>query len=200
MFEFVKKLMFARQLTFDRGKMQVLNQRVVVIPSCVFMYMLKEGGSFEEAANYIYLSTKLSVKEKFGVGIEKEYGLKGKQKIDWLRDVNDLVGLGLLTISDYDPIKKRGIGVVTDAPIADNILKNYGKSDKPVDHDIRGFIAGGCSSAFASDVECVETECLAMGDNRCKFLAKPLEEFRDVTDPLIQFQLPQLFKKEDLHE
>ena len=54
------------------------------------------------------------------------------------------------------------------------ILK--GKVKKPVDHFIRGLIAGWATASFKWDIDVIEQECSALGSDKCKFVFKKAEE------------------------
>ena len=51
-----------------------------------------------------------------------------------------------------------------------------GKVQRPVDHFLRGTLAGLFSNVFGADVECIETHCTALGGGDCRLIVKPHEE------------------------
>ncbi|MBU0636220.1 4-vinyl reductase [Candidatus Micrarchaeota archaeon] len=94
-------------------------------------------------------------------------------------------GWGLVRRVDLDAHKSRAIIVVEDNPVARSL---QGKAKKPVDHLVRGVLAGVFSHLFKDDVDCVEHSCMALGAGRCEFIIKPQFEF-DFSKPESRDQL-----------
>ena len=53
---------------------------------------------------------------------------------------------------------------------------------------MRGTLAGLFSAIFKEEIDCVEVECGALSNERCKFIIKPKIEF-DFTNASVQQQL-----------
>ena len=54
--------------------------------------------------------------------------------------------------------------------------EGYKDSDKPVCHFIRGMFAGTASIIGKIDMHCIETKCIAMGDEFCEFEFMPQKD------------------------
>jgi predicted hydrocarbon binding protein len=80
----------------------------------------------------------------------------------------------LLSSIDLDLENKRAIVVVNNSAVG-SVLK--GKVKAPCDHFMRGIIAAIFWDFFNEEVDCVESECIAMADSKCKFVVKLPHEF-----------------------
>lgn len=169
MFDFVKKLMFARQLKMERGNLVILGQRAMITPAWTFSYVLKETKDYWETANLLYLGCKLSTQEGFSKGLFKKFNIKNRDLPKWLKNVNELAGNGLTEILKIDTNIFESVIKVSDSPV----VETFGKADIPVDHPLRGYFAGGASASFGCDVDCIEVSCQAVGHKFCKFIIMP---------------------------
>ena len=122
----------------------------------------------------LYLAAKKSVyksiKTQFGVDFRQE-GDKGLRIIE---DFFTASGWGLLSSIDLDPEHKRAMVVVNNSAVG---LALRGVAKSHCDHMMRGIIAAIFWDYFNEDVDCVETECVAMNDAKCKFVVKLPHEF-----------------------
>lgn len=176
-----EKLMLARQISFNEGKIVLLNQRLVMFTSDFLgAYTLKindEPGFVRQ----LYDAGKESVREGFGPGIGKSYSFSFNDFFKWYVDIARLSGWGLVKWEGIDEARHEGTLTIEDSPIA---MYLRGRVKGPCDHMIRGFMAGGASSAFKTEVEMVETECYASGAPRCRFVFGPRDamgaKFRDL--------------------
>ncbi|MGC9444024.1 MAG: V4R domain-containing protein [Candidatus Methanospirareceae archaeon] len=55
------------------------------------------------------------------------------------------------------------------------IAKNYGKSEVPVCHFLRGYYAGMGEVLTHRAMDAEEVKCIACGDELCEFVLKPIE-------------------------
>ena len=60
---------------------------------------------------------------------------------------------------------------------AEQHLTHFGRSDEPVCSMMTGFASGFCSSMFGKRILYKEIECVARGDERCRFIGKTVEEW-----------------------
>jgi predicted hydrocarbon binding protein len=82
------------------------------------------------------------------------------------------VGYGRFEISKYD--RDRELILVNRAnPIARCYIRDFGKSDKPIDYFFIGLIEGLLDS-LGIKVKSVETKCIACGDEACVFEIKKI--------------------------
>ena len=173
-FDVVGKLMLTREMTFGKGEINLLGTRMVLSNAALFSEFIKNVSNSEEILDILYKSAKVTFRDDMSKNMGKKFGFTFNDFFKWLPDVAMLAGWGKLSWGDLDEKLKRGIIFVEDSPIADN-LKGIAK--KPVDHLIRGFIAGGASASLQVDIDVVEEECLALGKDRCKFIFKPALNF-----------------------
>lgn len=80
-------------------------------------------------------------------------------------------GWGKIEIPKYDPKKKEMVIINRYNPVAKSYLRDFGKSDRPIDWYFVGLIEGLAKAAFGK-AECREVKCIAMGDPYCEFILR----------------------------
>ncbi|NIO44865.1 MAG: hypothetical protein GTN36_04930 [Candidatus Aenigmarchaeota archaeon] len=192
MFDFVKKLLFARQFKMERGELDLLGNRVIMFPAWVFIYILKTSPNFKEISYRLYEGAKKSTKDSFTKLLSEKYGLKRDKLIEWMKNVGELGGWGTFEIKNIDFKKCEAVIYVKNSPMG----KLYGKSKFPVDHIARGMFAGAACVIFNNDdCEYVETKCVAMGDTLCEFICRTRKDLKKMKNPLIKWQIGSKLKK-----
>ena len=66
-------------------------------------------------------------------------------------------------------------------------IKLFGLSDKPVCHTLVGYESGYLSTIMGEKVIAVEVECEAMGDDRCRTVARTVKEWNGEIDDEIRY-------------
>lgn len=169
MFEVFRKLMYARQIQFEKGRIILMKEPVTMGPASTFVYILKNSKKIEETSYFIYRGSKEAVQKGFGDAIMRAYGLKKDKLRQWLKDIAEFTGWGTLEFIKLDFTERTAIIRAVNSTVAEL----YGKTDKPVDHILRGYIAGGGSVSFEQNVDAIETKCKAMGHKYCEFIVAP---------------------------
>ena len=95
-----------------------------------------------------------------------DLGLSDEQAIEFMLKMGAEIGWGRLSLIHYDPDAQALKIAAYGSPFAES----YGKSSQGVCHFLRGVIAGMGSSLFNRNCRAIETECAAMGDDRCLFV------------------------------
>ena len=85
--------------------------------------------------------------------------------VEFMMNMGNQIGWGNFGLQRYDPETKHLCVVVKDSPFAEA----YGSSSEGVCHLIRGVLAGMASVLFTGKCSADEVECLAKGDERCRF-------------------------------
>jgi len=171
MFDLVKKLLFSRQLTLEKGKVIMLGSPMCVTPASIFVEIqkdLEKAIGKNKAYERIYEGSRYGG-IKFAEKLYEAYKLKGEKLLRWEFDVVMLAGWGEFEMINFDRNKKIMRVKVLNSPIAEL----YGKSKTPVDAYIAGFAAGGSSVALDMPMDVKEVKCLSMGHTHCEFLAEP---------------------------
>lgn len=181
-----EKLSMARQISFHDGKIILLDQRVSVVPVEFLASITKTINDSSDQVFEVYSAAKTAVREGFAKRLGEAYDFKFRDYSQWLVDIATMSGWGRLEWADLDFDNKRGVIAVTDSPIGSKLS---GQVDSPVDHVIRGLMAGGASHSFNADVDILETECVALGDPKCKFVIQSPKEFLKSDNPLVKKQL-----------
>jgi len=119
----------------------------------------------EEAGELLYragfagghLSTE-KYKETFGYGDD--------EIVQFMMTMGGQIGWGKFQVEEFNRKGKRLIVLVKSSPFA----MAYGDSAHSVCHMTRGVMAGMAHILFGEDVAAAETQCLAKGDDLCRFL------------------------------
>ena len=85
--------------------------------------------------------------------------------IEFMVSMGGQIGWGHFSLDRYDPTAGYLCVTVIDSPFA----QAYGRSSRGVCHLLRGVLAGMASVLFAGDCTANEVECMAKGDERCRF-------------------------------
>jgi predicted hydrocarbon binding protein len=165
-----EKFALSRHVLFSDGDIQLFGNRVVLIQSGFFSEYGKSINDSPEKVLEFYNAAKISFREEIAKSIGTEFSFNFQNFFNWMTDIAILAGWGILKWSGLDEKNMTGGITVENSPVAKNLA---GKAILPVDHLIRGFIAGGASAAFKSDIDAIETDCVVLGAPICKFVFKP---------------------------
>jgi len=183
MYNIVKKLLFARELSLERGKISLLGHTVIMAPVSSFIeirkYLSKFGATalLYEACKHSGITYMKTLIKKFGMKSSREL-------IEWGMNTISLAGWGNVELLSFNEDKKFSILILRGSEFA----RNYGPSKEPVDDVFRGYCAATATVVFKTDMDVVETKCLSMGKGVCEFTVKPAKEF-DLTKKSISNQL-----------
>lgn len=177
MFDFVKKLMFARQLKMEKGRIDMLGQRMMIIPTYTFACMIKNAKDPIETGKFIYDACKHTNRDALGFTykVSEKFGLKGADLIRWMANIATMAGFGIIEVIEINENKKTAAVHITDSPMV-QIIRN---SKYSVDHPIRGYMAGAAEVIFNGlekdnkkwkKYDYIETKCMAKGNNVCEFI------------------------------
>ena len=168
MFDTFKKLMFARQISFEEGKITLLGQSMLMIPAdalaTILRDMRKQLGR-DKADKIIYNSMK-EMAIRYLNAIKNVFSMSKVDMIKWAANSVTLAGWGKVTVVSVDGQVGKAVIRVTGSSIAAVL----GKDKEPTDTVLAGFFAGGESAVFEKDVDVKEIKCTARGDLYCEFI------------------------------
>jgi predicted hydrocarbon binding protein len=99
----------------------------------------------------------------------------------------EIVGMGAFKVAIFDTDKN--IFIITgDSTLAIEYSKFFGQQKEPIDHFLRGVMAGLMEVLIDKKMFCYETKCIAKGNTICEFIIKPMEMINK-EDPTIREQL-----------
>ncbi len=180
-----EKFVLARQVKFKDGKIILLKQRVVVLPAAFFQNYTLSISKDPKAIAILYTAFKKGLSTSMNV--KKDYGLALKEYANLCIETSTMAGWGILRWERFDEKNKSGVVRIVEAPIPDRLK---GKADAQCDHVVRGMIAGVASGAFKTDVDVIETECMAMGSPACRFVIDDKDNLKKKYPTLYKAQLP----------
>lgn len=190
MFELFQKLLMARQIRFEEGNIMFLNSRVLFAPSEIFANLTEKFKNDEKMCLEFYEASKHSNIKGFAIEVSKKYNLKRMELAKWLMNIGNIGGWGKLKFAAEDDNEKMFI-----IEVRNTSTQNI-KSNKPVDHFLRGQIAGGASTAFDMEFDCIERRCISVGDSHCEFVVKPRESF--IKNGISKKFASQIFSKDEI--
>ncbi len=159
---FLKRLMFARQFDIDDGKITILGENLIMMPS----ELLLELQEIDPKKSYDFAKSQTTglIERYF-----KRIGSSFTRSDSVVCDIFNNFGLGKLNI--LENAENQSVVSVDESTIARNYLKkNKEFTDKPVCHMTSGVLAGMFSFLKKKDVNSTETECHAKRDESCKFV------------------------------
>lgn len=167
---FLDKFIFTNALRYTHYNFYLLNVGFALIPIDVLVGLARVSDMSANRALYSAVKQHVSgsLVQSFNLGLSLERSLL------FLEEFFTASGFGLVKQVDVDHSNKRAIVVVDENPVARAL---QGQSAKPVDHIMRGVFAGVFSHLFQTNVDCVEHECLACGNQRCEFVIKKQADF-----------------------
>lgn len=172
-YDFMQKLILARQIEFERGYIRLSDQRVVIAPIEPLIAITDVLLEEETLVPNVYEKIRRSFSKGFAESVGKIYGLGGLDLTKWLVDISNLGGWGKATLVTFDNTAHTGILRVEDSPFVPYFK---GKTTKQVDHIWRGIAAAGATRIFGEDIDFIETKCAAVDSTICEFLYKPRKD------------------------
>ena len=166
--KFFDKFVFVNQLKFKDYNFSIVDVPFVIVPTDLLASLsLLDNVEFEKK---LYYSVKDSFEKQLAPRLRLDFGLEQERFLKFSEVFFTASGFGLLQNIQVDAENKRAIVSVSSSPVA-KLLK--GKAKRACDHFLRGVLAGIFSSAFKTDVECVERKCLALHEGSCEFVCEP---------------------------
>jgi predicted hydrocarbon binding protein len=182
MFDIVKKLMMARQLSMEEGRLTMLNQNILMMPVAGLVTIQKELEK-ENRQNLIYLAAR-KTGAWWGEQMKGTFRTKKEDLVKWGMDVVSLAGYGKPVIINIDKENKRMIINLENSTMAEE----YGNVGRCVDHMFRGYAAAISDVYFHDNMDAVEVMCKSKGDKVCQCVVKRRTEF-DFSNKLVKEQL-----------
>ncbi|MFH1752404.1 MAG: V4R domain-containing protein [archaeon] len=182
MFDFTNRLLLNKHFKMDKGKISVFKQEGIMIPVTILSGLLKV---FEER-NAIRL---YNASKKGGIDrikqMKQDYGnMSNEELIMWGSRLVTFAGWGELNVVSVKPKN-----IVITYEVKDSALtETREKTNKAIDHILRGLLAGGLSQGFGSSMEAIETQCKAKGNPICQIIVKEKNTF-DKNHPLYKEQV-----------
>ncbi len=165
------KFIFTGQVKFNNSNFHLIDLPFTIFPVQLFSDFLFSASS--EQAKEIYYSVKKSTKN-FVPLLKAKPNYSGISLVNFVNQFFSNSGFGEIRVLQFDEKKSRAIILVSSSPFA-LMLKN--KSKKPIDHIMRGILAGTFSYALEKDLDCVETKCVSMNSSECEFIVNKNKEF-----------------------
>lgn len=186
MFDFVKKLIFARELQLEKGNITLLSQILVLHPISTFKYLLDKDKD-NIIAKTLYISGKETNQFTFANQLRKRYKAEGLKLLELMTNVAQMAGWGEFTIKKFDVKNKICVVSVVNSPF----YREYGVTKSIVDHIVRGFICGSIINIMKdTSLETLEIKCESNGDHVCEFVTRRIGDFDKAMLEKFKYQLP----------
>lgn len=181
--KFYDKFVMTNNLHFKDYNFYLEDLPFMLFPAELLAPIFEQSTLDQEKA--IYYATKTAMLERVIPRFKQGYGFDDAKFTQFVSTYFTASGFGLVNPLQVDDTQKRALFAVSNSPIA-QIMK--GKAKRPVDHFLRGALAGLYTFIFKMDVDCVETKCQALGDHSCEFIVQANTQF-DFTKKEVQEQL-----------
>jgi predicted hydrocarbon binding protein len=181
---FFDKYIFTNTLKYKNNNFFLLNIPFAIIPNELIVSISSQNNI--EFNRIIYSMIKESTRKNLVRQFAFDFKIDRKKAMQLFETFFTASGWGKIQNIDTDFEGKRAILTVENSPVASSLK---GKVNFPVDIMLRAIFAGIFSEVFEINVDCVESECVAAGGDRCKFIVKPENEF-DLSKKAVRDQLP----------
>ena len=185
MFDFTKKMMFARQFKLEKGRVFLLNTRISFFQPSTFAFMIINSINREQLLRQMYYSAKKSFSQTFINYVKIKFKTKPRELIEIMFNLAMMAGWGDWTLVKFNESQKSSIIQVRNSPVSEIIKEEKIITKCPVDALARGMHAGSAAVIFKDEVDAVETKCVAMGDRYCEFILKPTKEWKREKQPFL---------------
>ena len=187
MFIEVAKLLAAKELDFEDGKIIFLREPLIMFPLDTVLDFQRKLEKIN-LQNLIYFSARETGLKWFKLMVD-HYKMDYEDIIKWGCKKIDLAGLGRTNVKIISLKDGQALNELKDSSFAKLYLKRFGKSNYFVDNIYRGYAAGAGKLIFnGKDCHAIETKCIAKGDDTCEFVIKPVDKF-DYTKQIVKDQL-----------
>lgn len=160
---FFEMLVLSKKLSFADGKVSFYGQDISVYPLQSVVEYTGLINKDSESVKFTYITAKNSMIE-YKQNIASAYNQSDTKK--WIVETVNLYGLGEIQFDTSSSQLTGGI-TVENSPFAQNLK---GKIDRPVDHILRGIIAGITSVVSNIDYDVIELKCETTGNTNCKLV------------------------------
>ncbi|MDO8340308.1 MAG: hypothetical protein Q7T16_06655 [Candidatus Burarchaeum sp.] len=178
LFSLLENMISKKQIVWEPGTIFLFGNRVHLFPSAFMVHLAKS--LHEEGRDWM----QYRAARKLGI----EWMSTALKSLDAPATINEATAHGSDILSFAGWISFDISHIETNPPkitltgenssFAREYLKQYGKTDFPVDHFLRGCFSGGYVTVFQEpSLEFVETKCLAKGDRYCEFVGMPRKMF-----------------------
>ena len=151
-------LMLSRKLAFEDGRVTLYGQGIAIFPTPSLAEHLAQMSNDPASTKLVYRMAKESMLDSKQDLINAHNASKDK---NWLCEMINLYAHGAAA---YEDPAKEGVIILADSPFSSSLT---GKVNGPVDHIVRGLIAGIASAISNKDIDVLEIECGV--DGKCKF-------------------------------
>ena len=156
-------LLMSRKLKFEDGSITLYGEGAAILPLDGFIMYIGEISNDTEVAKLLYSTMRNSMLERSQKLITEAEGTK---QAEWLCASVNVYGYGRIRYSK-PTTAINGTLILEESPFT-KILK--GKATTPVDHIIRGAIAGIASAITGRDMHAVEAYCAVSDHDNCQLV------------------------------
>ena len=178
----LQKLLFIKKFSAEKGKIEILDSRYVLLNAESLlvlqeidktkMYKVIKDASKSNMKKLVqHASVYKNIKDQSLKNIAELSQKIGKSEegiVKTLQSLFEIYGLGDLEIVELDNENHKASLRIRDSSLAYYQLKK-GKSKEPVCSLTAGILAGIFSYLFKKEVDCVEINCHAQGNDLCEF-------------------------------
>ena len=162
-------LLISKKLKFEDGSITLYSDGVTILPLDGFIMYIEEVSNDTSVTKSLYSTMRNSMleqRQRLMAEVDRS------NAAEWLCASINLYGYGKVKYEKPTDLIT-GTLILNGSPFA-KVLKS--KSAIPVDHIIRGAIAGIASAITGQDLHAVETLCAVSAQNNCQFVLDSKEK------------------------
>jgi predicted hydrocarbon binding protein len=172
-------LLMSRKLKFEDGSIILYGDSVAILPLEGFIMYANKISNDKSATKMLYSTMRNSMLEQ---SHKLTVEAKNPDLSEWICDSINIYGYGKLRYEK--PSSNKDMSMILEGSPFAKILK--GKSFAPVDHILRGALAGIASIATGQELHAIETDCAVLSGENCRFILdskeKLVNEFRELCE------------------
>ncbi|MDE1823188.1 MAG: 4-vinyl reductase [Candidatus Micrarchaeota archaeon] len=161
---FFEMLIMSKRMSFEDGTVTLYGENVLIIPAPNIVKYICMAGANQGNGRDMYSRAKAATLE-YKQDLVKAY--KSGGGMSWIINTINLYGLGKATYQGASNSLPAGVIILENSPFAHN---PDCKAGAPIDHVLRGIIAGMASAIFNKDFDTIELKCAAAGGDSCKII------------------------------
>ncbi len=179
-----RTMMIGRLLKpLEDGGLSLLGTRANIVAVFVDVFrqkLMEEELGYKKASSIIYNVGQFTGQQAWNL-IAKKKGMEKRMPLKKLFEYNlgqsEFIGRGKLILQLFN-LKEKIFVLHLTSSFAKEYKRLFGNSKNCVDHIYRGMAAAFGKAIFKEPCLCIETKCIAKGNEICEFIVKPTKKFK----------------------
>jgi predicted hydrocarbon binding protein len=169
MAEFLKKALFSRMFTAEKGEIKLLKSDYMLVHVPAMAEMIYDLSKSKKEREKLY-----EVGYDSGKAVMKDFKSvlpASKVVISTMMELQEMMGWGNITIKQFD-LEKKYIELHWKSEIAQSLFEKFGKQKEPMCSWPMGVVTGALEELTGLKLKVKEIKCIAKGDDHCELVLR----------------------------